>query len=127
MLASTTARWVLAFGAALANGCATAPPEPWALAAAHATGDGRSPATAVSFGPLAGEPLVFVMAELTWLQSHGYTRIAGTDATSAWTAAPPRILHVWAVRDINGRMQSIYFDKTQMSAKPSVDGRPPAG
>lgn len=120
-------RWVLGSWVALASACATTPPQPWIAVAAHAAGDGRSPGTAVRFGPVAGGPLVWVMAELTWLQSHGYSRVENTDARNLWAPAPPRMLHVWTVRDANGHTRSIYFDKTQASATPSVDGRTPVG
>lgn len=123
----STWRWVIACAFAVVSGCATPPREPWVSLAVHATGDGQSRATPVRFGAVRGGPLVFVLAELAWLDAHGYTRVEGGEATGVFVPGPrPRFLHAWPVRDAGGRAQTIYFDKTPMVASP-VAGHLPAG
>ncbi|MCX7514648.1 hypothetical protein [Frateuria sp. STR12] len=119
-------RVVVALAWMLVGGCAIHPREPGVALAAHATGDGRQPETAVRFGPVRGGPLVFVMAELAWLDGHAYTRIEGVQTrTVLLPGLTTRFLHAWPVRDAGGHVLTIHFDMSQMVLPPTAEDHRP--
>lgn len=104
----------------LLNGCGLMAHRPWIQLAKEATGDGRTPDTAVRFSPAPRDLIMYVRSEQAWLELHGYTRIDGHQAKSA--LAPTRrgffFLHTWAVRGPTGQVRTIYFDQTPMVGSP---------
>jgi len=117
-------RWVVTLGLGLLGGCAAAAGRPFVQVAGQATGDGLSPGTAVRFGPMPRDPLMFVRSEWAWLESHGYTRVEGEQIESTFAVVQRRLrfFHVWPVRDAAGRKRKILFDKTEMVGLP-IEGR----
>lgn len=113
-------RWAVVLGLGwLLGGCGLAARRPWVQIAEQATGDGLSADTAVRFDPMPGDPLMFVRAEWSWLDAHGYAR--NYDKQVRNTFGGTKALHfvyVWPVRDADGREQEIFFERGRMTGAP---------